>query len=46
MLIPLIMQFTAEREGSHGMEIRLDGKLAANATVWFTLLVDPNATPA
>jgi hypothetical protein len=45
MLIPIIMQFTAENEGAHGVEIRLDGKLAANATVWFTIRVDPTAIP-
>ena len=46
MLIPLVMQFTAVDEGAHGMEIRLNGKLAANATVWFTLRLDPAAYPA
>jgi hypothetical protein len=45
-IAPLIMQFTAVAEGAHGLEIRLDDKLAANATTWFTLRVDPNAATA
>jgi hypothetical protein len=43
---PLIMQFTAVAEGAHGLEVRINDKLAANATTWFTLRVDPNAKPA
>jgi hypothetical protein len=42
-LMPLVVQFTAQAEGAHGLEIRLDNKLAANATTWFTIRIQAPA---
>jgi hypothetical protein len=35
MLLPLVVEFMAEAEGAHGLEIRIDGKLQRDIVWWY-----------
>lgn len=44
MLLPLVIEFTAEQDGAHGLELRIDNKVQRDVIWWYVREGEPPAS--